>query len=73
MADRFDVGDIIKMKKPHPCGGHEWEVLRVGADFRLKCMGCGHQIMVPRKLVEKNTRQITKKADQKLTEGESNT
>lgn len=73
MADRFDVGDIIKMKKPHPCGSHEWEVLRVGADFRLKCMGCGHQIMVPRKLVEKNTRQITKEADQKLTEGESNT
>lgn len=73
MADRFDVGDIIKMKKPHPCGSHEWEVLRVGADFRLKCMGCGHQIMVPRKLVEKNTRQIMKKADQKLTEGESNT
>ena len=73
MADRFDVGDIIKMKKPHPCGSHEWEVLRVGADFRLKCMGGGHQIMVPRKLVEKNTRQITKKADQKLTEGESNT
>ena len=58
MADRFDVGDIIKMKKPHPCGSQEW----VGADFRLKCMGCGHQIMVPRKLVEKNTRQITKKA-----------
>lgn len=62
MADRFDVRDIIKMKKPHPCGSQEWEILRVGADFRLKCMGCGHQIMVPRKLVEKNTRQITKKA-----------
>ena len=62
MADRFDVGDIIKMKKPHPCGRQEWEILRVGADFRHKCMGCGHQIMVPRKLVEKNTRQITKKA-----------
>lgn len=62
MADRFDVGDIIKMKKPRPCGSQEWEILRVGADFRLKCMGCGHQIMVPRKLVEKNTRQITKKA-----------
>ena len=41
MADRFDVGDIIKMKKPHPCGSQEWEILRVGADFRLKCMGCG--------------------------------
>lgn len=62
MADRFDVGDIIKMKKPNPCGSQQWEILRVGADFRLKCMGCGHQIMVPRKLVEKNTRQITKKA-----------
>ena len=62
MADRFDVGDIIKMKKPHPCESQEWEILRVGAGFRLKCMGCGHQIMVPRKLVEKNTRQITKKA-----------
>ena len=68
MADRFDVGDVIKMKKPHPCGSHEWEVLRVGADFRLKCMGCGHQIMVARRLVEKNTRQITKK-----TEGEKDT
>lgn len=62
MADRFDVGDIIRMKKPHPCGSQEWEVLRTGADFRLKCMGCGHQIMVPRRLVEKNTRKITKKA-----------
>lgn len=62
MVDRFDIGDVIRMKKPHPCGSQEWEILRVGADFRLKCMGCGHQIMVPRKLVEKNTRQITKKA-----------
>ena len=62
MADRFSVGDIIRMKKPQPCGSHEWEILRTGADFRLKCTGCGHQIMVSRKLVEKNTRQIVKKA-----------
>ena len=62
MADIFDVGDIIRGENPLPCGSQEWEILRVGADFRLKCMGCGHQIMVPRKLVEKNTRQITKKA-----------
>ena len=61
MADRFDIGDIITMKKPHPCGSKEWEVLRVGADFRLKCVGCGYQIMVARKLVEKNTRQIVKR------------
>ena len=61
MADRFDVGDIIKMKKPHPCGSQEWEILRVGADFRLKCMGCGHQIMVPRKLVGKKYKTNYKK------------
>ena len=58
MEDRFAVGDIIRMKKPHPCGSHEWEILRVGADFRLKCEGCGHQVMVSRKLVEKNTKEI---------------
>ena len=56
------MGDVIWMKKPHPCGSNEWEILRVGADFRLKCMGCAHQVMVPRKLVEKNVRKIHKKA-----------
>lgn len=54
----IQVGDIIKMKKQHPCGSHEWEVLRIGADFRLKCVGCGHQIMIARKSVEKNVRDI---------------
>ena len=55
---QFELGDIIKMKKPHPCGSFEWEVLRVGADFRLKCRGCGHQVMLARRLVEKNVRGI---------------
>lgn len=54
----FELGDIIKMKKPHPCGSSEWEVLRVGADFRLKCAGCGHQVMLARRLVEKNVRGV---------------
>ena len=62
----FELNDIIKMKKPHPCGSQEWEILRVGADFRLKCMGCGHQVMVARKLVEKNVRGIRKKDDGKI-------
>lgn len=57
----INVGDIIKLKKQHPCGSKEWEVLRVGMDFRLKCMGCGHQIMIPRKQVEKNIRGICPK------------
>ena len=54
----YEVGDIVKLKKQHPCGSNEWEILRVGADFRLKCLGCGHQVMVTRKLVEKNTRGL---------------
>ncbi len=57
----YEVGDVVKLKKPHPCGSHEWEILRVGADFRLKCKGCDHMIMVPRKVVEKNTRRLVKK------------
>lgn len=60
----YEIGDIVKLKKPHPCGSQEWEILRVGADFRLKCQGCGHQIMVSRKLVEKNTKGLTKKEGQ---------
>ena len=58
----YEVGDIVRLKKQHPCGSSEWEILRVGADFRLKCNGCGHQIMIARKLVEKNTKEIRKKA-----------
>ena len=57
----IQVGEIVKLKKQHPCGSHEWEVLRIGADFRLKCAGCGHQIMIARRLVEKNIREIHKK------------
>ena len=57
----YEVGKIVKLKKKHPCGSQEGEILRVGADFRLKCMGCGHQIMVPRKMVEKNTRGLREK------------
>ena len=52
----FKVGDVIKMKKAHPCGTNQWELLRVGMEFRLKCLGCGHQVMLPRKQVEKNFR-----------------
>ena len=57
----FQVGEVIKMKKAHPCGANEWKLLRVGMDFRLQCGGCGRQVMVPRKLVEKNFRGYIRK------------
>lgn len=57
----YNVGDIVKLKKKHPCGSFEWEIMRVGADFRLKCVGCGHQLMMARTLVEKNAKGIGKR------------
>ena len=54
----INVGDVLTLKKQHPCGSKEWEVLRIGADFRLKCMGCGHELMTPRHKAEKNIRSI---------------
>lgn len=53
-----NVGDIIVMKKPHPCGSKEFEVLRIGADFKIKCTVCGHEVMLPRTKAEKNIKQI---------------
>lgn len=56
----YQVGDVVQMKKPHPCGANTWEVLRVGADFKLRCQQCRHIIMLPREKFEKNVRKILK-------------
>ena len=52
------VGDILLMRKPHPCGSREFEVLRIGADFKIRCLGCSHEVMVPRVKVEKNIKSV---------------
>lgn len=52
------LGDILQMKKAHPCGNAQWEVLRIGMDFKMRCLGCGHEIMVPRLKAEKNIKKI---------------
>lgn len=54
------VGDIIVMKKNHPCGNNEFDVLRVGMDFKIRCRKCGHEVMVPRAKAEKNIKKIVK-------------
>lgn len=58
---QINVGDIIKMKKSHPCGCSEWEVTRIGMDFGLKCCGCGHYIMLARNKFEKAVKEIVEK------------
>lgn len=52
------IGDVLVMKKVHPCGSKEWKVTRVGMDFKLVCSGCGHQVMLPRSKAEKNIKKI---------------
>ena len=58
------VGDLLKMKKPHPCGSKEFLVLRSGMDFRIRCKGCGREVMVPRAKCEKNIKSITHADDE---------
>ncbi len=52
------VGDILVMKKAHPCGSDRWQVTRIGADFRMRCLGCGREIMNARSKVERGIRRI---------------
>ena len=52
------LNDILIMKKAHPCGSNRWKVLRTGADFRMRCLGCGHELMIPRFKAEKNIRSV---------------
>jgi len=58
MIVQYGIGDIVKMKKTHPCGSDQWEVMRTGIDFRLKCLGCGHYVMIPRPKFEKAVKEI---------------
>ena len=57
------VGDKLTMKKAHPCGSKQWEVIRIGADFKMRCLGCGHEIMNARSKVEKNIKSIERAED----------
>ena len=55
---KYAIGDIVQLKKAHPCGSFEWEVVRTGVDFIIGCCGCGHRVMVPRPKFEKSVKKI---------------
>ena len=50
------LGDVVRLRKPHPCGGHDWTVVRLGADIGLRCLGCDHKVLLPRRTLEKRLR-----------------
>lgn len=60
MIDTFDLGDIVEMKKTHPCGSNTFEVIRMGADIKIKCTGCGRIIMLPRVKFQKDAKKVVK-------------
>ena len=60
MALDFKPGDIVRLKKAHPCGGYLWKVNRVGGDIGLFCQTCGHHVMAPRFRIERRIREITR-------------
>lgn len=59
----FDIGDIVELKKPHPCGTNAWKVIRMGMDIRMKCTGCDHSVLIPRSEFEKRLKKILQKAN----------
>ncbi len=54
----YAVGDIVELKKSHPCGSKNWKILRTGADFRIECLGCKHSLMITRVKFEKSVKKI---------------
>ena len=60
----INVGDAVRLKKPHPCGGFAWEVTRTGADIKLRCLTCGHVVMLDRQVFEKRVKKIIKSVEE---------
>ena len=60
----FSLNDIVQMKKPHPCGENKWKIIRMGMDIRLKCEGCGHSVLIPRREFERKMKKVLVKAEE---------
>ncbi|MDF1520074.1 MAG: DUF951 domain-containing protein [Brevefilum sp.] len=64
MLPDLDLNDVIRMRKPHPCGGYEWRVVRLGADIGLVCLTCGRRIMLDRRSLRNRMKTIVSKAEE---------
>lgn len=60
--EEYDLNDIVMMKKPHPCGVNRWQIIRVGADIKIECTGCGHIVMMSRYDFNKRMKKVLEKA-----------
>ncbi|WP_182200340.1 DUF951 domain-containing protein [Paraliobacillus salinarum] len=64
MAKDYGLNDIVQMKKAHPCGENRWKIIRMGMDIRIKCEGCDHSVLIPRRKFETKMKKILVKAEQ---------
>ena len=60
----FNLNDIVEMKKQHPCGANRWKIIRMGADIRIKCEGCSHSVLIPRREFARKMKKILVKHEE---------
>ncbi|WP_067840409.1 DUF951 domain-containing protein [Amphibacillus sediminis] len=63
MNKQYQLNDIVEMKKSHPCGENRWKIIRMGMDIRIKCQGCGHSVLIPRKKFETKLKRVLESAE----------
>jgi len=61
----YELHDMVEMKKQHPCGTNRWEIIRMGADIRIKCTGCGQLVLMPRREFERKMKKVLEKNNEK--------
>ncbi len=60
----YQLHDVVQMKKPHPCGENRWKIIRMGMDIRIKCEGCGHSVMIPRKKFNSKMKKVLERQEE---------
>jgi hypothetical protein len=66
MVLEIKLGDVVRLKKKHPCGSYEWEVVRLGADIGIKCLGCQHRVLIERRVFERRVKAFISRGDKGL-------
>jgi hypothetical protein len=67
MLPDLKVGDVLRLRKSHPCGGYEWKVVRLGADIGLECLSCGRRVLLPRRQLARRVKSITPHSDASIS------
>lgn len=64
MEHEYQLNDVVEMKKPHPCGTNKWKIIRLGMDIRIKCEGCQHSVLIPRKEFTRKVKKLLSKQEE---------